>query len=90
MVRDTLAEVYDFVFGVDSVATVCLCEIIVGRGCVSRSAETVPVTGRDTVTGFRSGYIAVSSSPASPCRWVGESGGDEPVLEVLYVESMEE
>lgn len=57
---------------------------------MSRSVETVPVTGRDIVTGFRSGYIAASGSPDTPCRWVGELGGDKPVLEVLYVESMEE
>jgi len=72
------------VFGGESTGDRCV--IIVGR---SRSTGAVRVTGRDTVTGFRSGYIA-ASSPATPYRWVGESGGDEPVLEALYVESMEE
>lgn len=89
LVSDRLAVVYGE-FVASSGGAVFLWEIIVGRGYVSRSVETVPVIGRDAVTGFRSEYIAASIAPASPCRWFGDCGGDEPVLEVLYVESIEE
>ena len=50
----------------------------------------MPVTGRDAVTGFNSGYIAASGTSPSPNCWAGEYGGDEPALETLYVESIEE
>lgn len=87
--RDKLAVVYDG----DSrlvAGRVWRYEMIVGRGCVSSCVEMVPVTGRETVTGLRSEYIPSAPVVPSWFRCVGVPGSDEPVLDELYVESMDE